>query len=299
MTSLSSPTRAFWQRLGLPGLFDVHVHFLPPNIQRRVWEQFDMAGPKIGRKWPIRYRDSLEERVALLRELGVRRFSALPYAHQPGVAAYLNDWARQFATDVPESLWSATFYPEPEAADVRRRAGRRGRRGLQDPRPGRRLPARRPGAGRRLGAPGVERHAGRRARGLGAGAQRLHRTRAARARAGSLAAVSRSWSPTSAPRSTWSSSSWPSASSGCTWTPRWPSRTSSSRWRRTRLRCCRGCADLGEKVLLGSDFPTIPYPYLHQLESLERLGLGEHWLRAVCWDNGARLFGMNARGTPR
>ena len=58
-------------------------------------------------------------------------------------------------------------------------------------------------------------------------------------------------------------------------------------------------ADLRDKVLLGSDFPTIPYPYLHQLEALERLGLGEDWLRAVCWDNGARLFGMNVRGTPR
>jgi predicted TIM-barrel fold metal-dependent hydrolase len=57
--------------------------------------------------------------------------------------------------------------------------------------------------------------------------------------------------------------------------------------------------DLREKVLLGSDFPTIPYPYLHQLEALARLGLGEEWLRAVCWDNGARLFGMNGRGTPR
>ncbi len=58
-------------------------------------------------------------------------------------------------------------------------------------------------------------------------------------------------------------------------------------------------ASLQEKVLLGSDFPTIPYPYLHQLEALAGLGLGEDWLRAVCWDNGARLFGMNARGTPR
>ena len=29
-------------------------------------------------------------------------------------------------------------------------------------------------------------------------------------------------------------------------------------------------ADLRDKVLLGSDFPTIPYPYLHQLEALER-----------------------------
>ena len=108
-------TRAFWQDLGIPGLFDVHVHFLPPDIQRRVWAQFDQAGPKIGREWPIRYRESVEDRVALLRDLGVRRFSALPYAHRPGVATYLNDWARLFARDVPESLWSATFFPEPEA----------------------------------------------------------------------------------------------------------------------------------------------------------------------------------------
>jgi predicted TIM-barrel fold metal-dependent hydrolase len=50
-------------------------------------------------------------------------------------------------------------------------------------------------------------------------------------------------------------------------------------------------ADLRPKVLLGSDFPTIPYPYAHQLEGLERLGLGEEWLRDVCWNNGARLFG--------
>ncbi len=110
-------TRAFWESLGLPGLFDVHVHFLPPNIQRAVWAQFDQAGPKIGRAWPIRYRQSVEERIALLRDLGVRRFSALPYAHKPGVATYLNDWARTFAREVPENLWSATFFPEPEAAE--------------------------------------------------------------------------------------------------------------------------------------------------------------------------------------
>ena len=46
----------------------------------------------------------------------MRRFGTLPYAHKPGVAAYLNDWAREFAAGVPEALWSATFYPEPEAA---------------------------------------------------------------------------------------------------------------------------------------------------------------------------------------
>jgi predicted TIM-barrel fold metal-dependent hydrolase len=50
-------------------------------------------------------------------------------------------------------------------------------------------------------------------------------------------------------------------------------------------------ADLGDRVLLGTDFPNIPYPYVHQLRALERLGLGDDWLRAVCYENGARLFG--------
>ncbi|CAL9314560.1 hypothetical protein SUDANB51_02967 [Streptomyces sp. enrichment culture] len=39
-------------------------------------------------------------------------------------------------------------------------------------------------------------------------------------------------------------------------------------------------AALGDRVLLGSDFPDIPYRYLHQLHALERLGLGQQWLRA-------------------
>ena len=47
-------------------------------------------------------------------------------------------------------------------------------------------------------------------------------------------------------------------------------------------------------MLLGSDFPSIPYPYAHQLEALHRLDLGEEWLRAVLWGNGARLFGLEA-----
>lgn len=53
--------------------------------------------------------------------------------------------------------------------------------------------------------------------------------------------------------------------------------------------------DLGGRVVLGSDFPNIPYPYLHQLEAIERLDLGTEWIRAVCWDNGARLLGVSPR----
>ena len=54
--------------------------------------------------------------------------------------------------------------------------------------------------------------------------------------------------------------------------------------------CRPRLAGLRDKVVLGSDFPNIPYPYAHQLEALDRLGLGDDWMRAVLWENGARLL---------
>jgi uncharacterized protein len=49
---------------------------------------------------------------------------------------------------------------------------------------------------------------------------------------------------------------------------------------------------LGDRVLLGTDFPNIPYSYADALEGMERAtgALGPDWLRAVCHDNAARLF---------
>ena len=63
---------------------------------------------------------------------------------------------------------------------------------------------------------------------------------------------------------------------------------------RSRPRRCRRLRELGlaGKVLLGSDFPNIPYPYAEQLAGLARLDLGDDWLRAVCWDNAATLFNL-------
>jgi predicted TIM-barrel fold metal-dependent hydrolase len=52
-------------------------------------------------------------------------------------------------------------------------------------------------------------------------------------------------------------------------------------------------AELGERIVLGTDFPNIPYRYGHQLEALARLGLGDDWLRGVCWENPARLLGLD------
>ena len=63
---------AFWAGLGLPGLADVHTHFLPERMERRVWAHFDQGSPLIGREWPIHYRDPAAARVKTLQDLGVR-----------------------------------------------------------------------------------------------------------------------------------------------------------------------------------------------------------------------------------
>ena len=112
---MSETTGRFIRDLGVPGLFDVHTHFLPPRVMAKVRHQFDTAGPLIGSAWPLAYRGPDEELVATLRDFGVRRFSSLAYAHKPGMAEFLNDWSFGFADRTPGCLRSATFYPEPDA----------------------------------------------------------------------------------------------------------------------------------------------------------------------------------------
>ena len=40
---------AFLADLGLPGIVNVHVHFLPENVLRKVWGYFDQAPSRAGR----------------------------------------------------------------------------------------------------------------------------------------------------------------------------------------------------------------------------------------------------------
>ena len=54
---------AWWRRLGLDGLVDVHVHFLPDRVMNAVWAYFDQASEHYGADWPINYRTSVEERL--------------------------------------------------------------------------------------------------------------------------------------------------------------------------------------------------------------------------------------------
>ncbi|TDV35384.1 amidohydrolase family protein [Actinophytocola oryzae] len=113
---------AFTSALGLPGLADLHVHFLPEQVQRKVWAFFDRASAEYGTEWPINYRLPQDDRLAILRDLGVRHFAPLVYPHKPDMAAWLNEWVRDFAAQTPEAVPTATFFAEPGVDDYVRQA---------------------------------------------------------------------------------------------------------------------------------------------------------------------------------
>jgi predicted TIM-barrel fold metal-dependent hydrolase len=281
----------FHEDLGLPGLYDVHTHFLPPRVMAKVRHQFDSAGPLIGSEWPLEYRGPDDELVALLRGFGVRRFSALPYAHKPDMAEFLNDWAATFADRTPGCLRSATFYPEPGAAayvaqrveggaEIFKVHVQVGAFDVRDP-----LLRDVWGLLEDSGTPVVV-HAGSGPVGTPytgpgpvADLLREHpRLALVIAHLGApeyaefldlVAAYDQVRADT-----TMVFTAFFDGLGAAFPTELVP-----------RLR------DLQPKILLGSDFPNIPYPYAEQLTALARLDLGDDWLRDVCWHNGARLFG--------
>lgn len=105
----------FAHALGLPGYLDVHVHALPPALQRAVWAFFDrLEDPP----WPVTYREGESERLATLRSLGVVAHPALAYAHRPGVAAWCNDYTLDLAARHPQIIPTFTFHPEPDVEVV-------------------------------------------------------------------------------------------------------------------------------------------------------------------------------------
>jgi predicted TIM-barrel fold metal-dependent hydrolase len=277
-------------RLGLPGLYDVHVHFLPPRVMAKVRAQFDSRGPLIGREWPLVYRGSDAERVEQLRALGVRRFSALPYAHKPGMAEFLNGWAAELASEVPECLASATFFPEPEAAGyVAARIGGgteifkvHVQVGDFDPTDplldevwGQLAESRTPVVVHAGSGPVPGTHTG-----PGPIREVLRRHPA-------LTMIVAHMGAPEYPEFLGLAESYDRVHLDTTmvFTDFFEQEAPYPTQLLSRL------VDISDKVLLGTDFPNIPYAYAHQLESLERLGLGDDWLRKVCWGNAQALIG--------
>jgi len=100
---------------GLAGIIDIHTHFMPERVLTKVWAYFDGIESIVGRSWPVQYRFDEETRVQTLRDFGVTAFTSMIYPHKADVAVWLNDWAADFAARTPDCVHTATFYPEPTA----------------------------------------------------------------------------------------------------------------------------------------------------------------------------------------
>jgi hypothetical protein len=283
------PVTAFWRELGLPGLIDVHTHFMPERVLAKVWAYFDSAGPLVGRDWPISYRLAEEDRVERLRAFGLRAFTSMLYPHKPDMAAWLNSWAADFAARTPGCLHTATFFPEPGASQYVTHAVESGARvfkahlqvGAYDPNDplldevwglleDRGIPVvTHCGSGP---APGP--HTGPRP--ITALLARHPRLRLIIAHMGT-----------------------PEYAEFLALAVRHPRVHLDTTMAFTRFteetapfprEAIPRLLDLQDRILLGTDFPNIPYPYGEALRALADLGLGDAWLRDVCHDNAARLF---------
>ncbi|MFJ5063399.1 amidohydrolase family protein [Streptomyces nigra] len=284
--------RRFWEGLGLPGLIDVHTHFMPERVLRKVWGYFDALGPLTGGvEWPITYRHEEGERADLLRDFGVRAFTAMLYPHKPGMARWLNGWAVDFARRTPGSLHTATFFPEPGVEAYVREAVEAGARvfkahvqvGAYDPADELLDPVW--GLLAEAGVPAVVHCGSGPAPGKHTGPGPIGQVLA---RHPGLPLIVAHLGMPEYEDFLGLAERYPRVRLDTTMAFTDFSEEMAPFPRRALPRL----AALGDRVLLGSDFPNIPYPYAHQLRALERLGLGEEWLRAVCHDNAAALFGI-------
>ncbi|RPA57157.1 amidohydrolase [Gordonia oryzae] len=284
--------RSIWGTLGLPGLIDVHTHFMPRSVMDKVWAYFDSAGPLVGREWPITHRADEDVRVAALQAFGIRAYSSLVYPHKPDMAEWLNGWAADFATHHPDCLQTATFYPEEPATAYVSKAIAAGTRVFKchiqvgafspldplldgvwsqiadaqvpviihcgsGPAPGT-YTGPEPIAGllkRFPSLPLIVAHMGtpEYEQFLGL-AERFENVRLDTTM--SFTDFSEEGAPYPADLL-------------------------------ARLR------DAGPKILFGSDFPNIPYTYTHALAAVIRLDLGDDWVRRVLYENAAEVFGIN------
>lgn len=283
---------AYLEALGLPGLADVHIHAHPDRLMERIWAYFDEGEKHYGTPWPIHYRTSHEERMTMLARLGVRDVPALTYAHKPGMAASLNQWCRELADSDPRVLRCATLYPEPEVGEYVAAAVRDGVRLVKahlvvsdmapdDPLLG---PAWELLA--QAGVP-VVMHAGHGPRpGRHTGVEGV--TRLLADHPDLTLVIAHMGMP-----------DYDDFADLVERHERVHLDTTmvgtdfTERIAPVPARFLGRLAELQERVVLGSDFPNIPYPYAHQLEALHRWGLGEEWLRDVLWHNGRRLLRLS------
>ena len=279
----------YLDRLGVPGIIDAHVHFLPDRVQEAVWRWFDGLTPA----WPVTYRLPAADRLDTLAGLGVRHHTALAYAHRPGMLRFLNDHTLGLTAAGGGVIPTFTMFPEEGvAAEVRRCLALGGRCVKVHLQVGA-FDATDPlleGAWALLedAATPVVIHAGAVADGSGneewCGPEPVRRL--LRRFPGLRLVIAHMGAPdfrefielAEDHPSVWFDTAMVFTD------PPYLSEYPEGLLERVE--------SLGERIVFGSDFPTIPHAFAAQVSGLDRLGFGAGWMRQILWDNGARLFSL-------
>ena len=106
-------------------IIDIHHHVFPQNVFDKVWTYFDKH------HWPIHYRSSEVERVDFI-EKNAERYTTLCYAHRVGMASWLNGYVLDYAAAHPKAIPTGTFHPDdPDVLAYVENGIRRGLKGFK------------------------------------------------------------------------------------------------------------------------------------------------------------------------
>ncbi|MFT7579154.1 MAG: putative TIM-barrel fold metal-dependent hydrolase [Myxococcota bacterium] len=110
----------------LPPVIDAHVHLFPDRVFDALWRWFETHA------WPVRYKLQTPAVIDFLLGRGVEHIVALHYAHRAGMARVLNTYMASVCADHPQVHGMATVLPgEPDAVAILEEGFALGLRGVK------------------------------------------------------------------------------------------------------------------------------------------------------------------------
>jgi predicted TIM-barrel fold metal-dependent hydrolase len=91
-------------------IIDAHAHFFPQRLFEAIWAHFE------GRDWPIAHKGDVDGLPGRLLDHGVAGYTVLNYVSKAGQAKSLNEWTRKFCEERPEAIPFCTLHvddPDP------------------------------------------------------------------------------------------------------------------------------------------------------------------------------------------